>query len=419
MKSITSILNCTDTDPAIVEKNERNLIKLKQLDQALDSQQDKLLKQLDYIKLSLNIQMLRDKNANNPVGLLKDAELINKMRQKLNEMHMYMKNENKAYILKQKQQAEGGEQATGDGAANQAVAVAEPKKVDPMDHLNSLYEKVNNALAALLAHTAAVAHAQAGISAYNYMCYYYQQQQLRLQNKKPGEEIELPKPVVPLKTELEKASTAFSLLKDKISNFFSISKSVMNEDRVKPKPRLEPVKKLIVDYDDDEENSEDDVVEVKKSEEEIKPKTSKISSKLDRFKKRMGSDLDDDDEDEDSDDEINGKSDSNEFVFNDLDKNCDLEIITTSEIRSGQYKKKNYLLPSLKALNFPLKASLEFNMASSQQKQSQIKNKVPDTLIAVEKSKCGLTFLGTPSKFTNSFGQRQNKLNDILFTQKS
>ena len=96
----------------------------------------------------------------------------------------------------------------------------------------------------------------------------------------------------------------------------------------------------------------------------------------------------------------------------DLRRNCDLEIITTSELKhSYQFKKRNYLLPSLKAINFPLKASLnskDFN---------KFLKKQPETLIAAEKSKFGLTFLGNSSRCTNNFGQRQNKLYDILYSQ--
>ncbi len=40
------------------------------------------------------------------------------------------------------------------------------------------------------------------------------------------------------------------------------------------------------------------------------------------------------------------------------ESDSELEIVTTSEVRAGSASHRNYLLPSLKASYFPLKASI-------------------------------------------------------------
>ena len=95
-KSIDSVQVFT-SDKSLMEKNQAKLDKLKQLDKAIGMQQDKLSKQIDYLKLYLNVDALRARN------LMGDAEMIARMTHTLNEMYNYMKNENKTYVLKQKQ----------------------------------------------------------------------------------------------------------------------------------------------------------------------------------------------------------------------------------------------------------------------------------------------------------------------------
>ena len=275
-----------------------------------------------------------------------------------------------------------------------------PDEPSPIDKLNELYEQVNKALSAVLAHTAACAHSSASINAYNYCLYY--QQQLKLNESQPEAEISvedianIKTPVVPLETELRNASSKFSLLKNKISTFFQAT-SKLNEST--PKAKKAGANKLIADYDDEDEDDE----------EEEEAKLNEISLEETRAKMHAKTVppvvvLDDEDSDIDEDDN------DNSILFNDLDKNCDLEIITTSELKQ-QLKKRNYLLPSLKALNFPLKASLNFNNLN------MFIKKTPDTLVAVEKSKSALTFLGNPNRMPHGFGKRQNKLYDILYSQ--
>lgn len=280
-----------------------------------------------------------------------------------------------------------------------------------MIKLNELYDQVNKALTAVLAHTAACAHSSAAINAYNYSIYY--QQQLKLQES-PGkviskEELEqIKSPVVPLVTELKNASSKFSLFKEKISSFFRTTKKITNEKNINTPNTItkkDGLHKLIADYDQD---GDDDDHDKTGDESELKIKQPNLNETKQFISKKASiMNLEDDEEScTDDEDDLGGDS----ILFNDLDKNCDLEIITTSELKMGYYKKRNYLLPSLKAINFPLKASLSFN------DPSRFIKKVPDTLIAVEKSKCGLTFLGNSNKYTNCFGQKQNKLYEILYS---
>ena len=209
---------------------------------------------------------------------------------------------------------------------------------------------------------------------------------------------------------MKNASSKFSLFKERISSFFRTTKKANNEKIVSTpiiSTKKDGLNKLIADYDQDDDEDDD---RNKTSESDIKIKQPNLNETQQLISKKASLiNLEDDDESY-TDDEEDLVGDS--IVFNDLDKNCDLEIITTSELKQfGYYKKRNYLLPSLKAINFPLKASLSFR------DPSRFIKKAPDTLIAVEKSKCGLTFLGNSNKYNNSFGQKQNKLYEILYSQ--
>jgi hypothetical protein len=286
----------------------------------------------------------------------------------------------------------------------------------PMIKLNELYDQVNKSLTAVLAHTAACAHSSAAINAYNYSIYY--QQQLKLQESQASVNVtkealdEIKSPVVPLVTELKNASNKFSLFKEKISSFFRTTKQVTTEKTSTPSnsTKKDGLNKLIADYDDDQENDgDDDDHENNADESDLKIKQPNFNETKQLISKKASIvNLEDDEESyTDDDDDLVGNS----IIFNDLGNNCDLEIITTSELKqSDYYKKRNYLLPSLKAINFPLKASLSFN------DPIRFVKKAPDTLIAVERSKCGLTFLGNSNKYTNSFGQKQNQLHEILYS---
>ncbi|CAF0726541.1 unnamed protein product [Brachionus calyciflorus] len=323
------------------DKNSPNYSKLSQLETALDSQKDKLNKQIEYLKLSLSLQAINKKPNQDPMLRQKAANLTNK----INDLFNYMKNENKNFQL-QKIETER--------------AVESPKKLEDSHEvkINNLYEQLNKSLVAYLAHTAATAHSAAAISAVNYNYYSYYQGQ---SGQEPSEV-----KVVPLKTELENASSIFGILKEKISSFLTLSKKLNEIKKSETKP------KLIADYSDEEEESDLEIIEEKKT--EVK-----------------------ENEEEDSEDDE------------------DLEIVMTSELKSNQIE-RNYLLPSLKASLFPLKASL----MNTENEPENLENE----LIAVEQSKFALTFLANAKTMTNSnsflemnFNKRQNvKLSDILYS---
>lgn len=197
--------------------------------------------------------------------------------------------------------------------------------------------------------------------------------------------------VVPLKTEIEKASSTFAKYRDKISNFFINTKKLEDVLKEKSENKILDIEstglnKLIVDYSENEGESsaEEEVMEVK-VDPEVRRTVLRDTEEVDES----------DDEDEDG-------------LVSDIANLDDIEIITTSELKSNLYKNINYLLPSLKASYFPLKASLDYFDINKV-------NATPEELIAVEKSKCALTFLGTPSKISGGIGQKRVKLADILF----
>lgn len=107
---------CAKSNPNY-EKHERNLEKLSHLNHALDSQRDKLIKQIDYIRLSLNLESLRSRG-----NMLNDAPLISKMAQQLNEMYNYMKNENKVYL--KSQQKQDGDPGASKASDSQSLSVS-------------------------------------------------------------------------------------------------------------------------------------------------------------------------------------------------------------------------------------------------------------------------------------------------------
>jgi len=94
-KSIDSFSSFT-SDKKLLEKNEQMVDKLKQLDKSISLLIQRLVKQMDYLKLSLNLESIKKRN------LMSDSETISRMSHTLGEMFNYMKNENKEYIMKQK-----------------------------------------------------------------------------------------------------------------------------------------------------------------------------------------------------------------------------------------------------------------------------------------------------------------------------
>ncbi len=379
----------------VLEKQYRNLDKLKQLDQLYESQQDKLQKQIEYIRLSLHIESLT--NRPNPALVMQDMPYIQSLSNQLNEMYLYMKNENKLYLKKQQQQQQSTD---GDGSglfvknsSFNSLSMFMDREA-PIKRINSLFEKVNNALAALLAHIAASAHSSAAMYAYNYSYYQYYQQI----NQNGSSDILPPMKPVPLKEDIEKASSAFAKFKSKISTFFLASEKLEKSSKLKNKStKKSDVNKLVADYSDDSNDSlylnEYLDVNEKEVDDEIKlmnlvntlKKSNEIKNQLKNGKKLLNG----------SKKEMNGHDSSD-----DEDEHEDLEIVTTSEIKSGLYDNINYLLPSLKATYFPLMSSLKQN-----------DYKFNNVQIAVEKSSSALTLLGP----NNNNSQRKIKLSDILY----
>lgn len=199
-----------------------------------------------------------------------------------------------------------------------------------------------------------------------YLQSYYTQQQTDKEVDKTvdiAEIAEPTKPVVPLKTELENASSIFAKYKNKISSFFLSTQKV--EETTKKTVESSGLNLLMSNYGDDANVSDTEIVEEIKKPVLVKEAENELSS-----------------EDNDESDE------------------SDIEIVTTSELKQLNVT-RNYLMPSLKASYFPLKASIHQINASNNR-----------SLIAVEKTKSALTFLGNGVAVG-----KQLKLNDILFNK--
>jgi len=375
-QNISALLNSS-----MNEINKTNIDKLRQLEQTYESQMDKLLRQIDYIKLSLHLETIRSRN------LLGDAALISSIASRLNEMYMFMKNENILCLKKHALETSISQQST--------KPQDEPEK-QPTSQLNALFEVVNKSLAALLAHTAAAAHANANVNAYAYAYYYQQQVELQGDTKFPE--------IVPLKTEIEKASNTFAKYKDKISSFFQTSKKLETTISKINKNQMSNLNKLMINYSDNLSESDDDEDTQSQSNPNREDKAADSQKLLTLLKsiKESQSNKPSEKENQNKEDENSDKEDGEE------DDDEELEIITTSELRSQRIK-PNYLMPSLKASYFPLKASLDSNLLISSLPNKQAHNS--NLLIAVEKSKYALTFLGN----SNSTNQKQQKLSNILY----
>jgi hypothetical protein len=267
-----------------------------------------------------------------------------------------------------------------------------------------------NLFSSLLSHIAATAHAAAACAAstHFYATYYQQESKKNSDGMEATNTIELIKmPVVPLKSELEKASSTFASLKSKISNFFLTTKEIEKKKNDQGKnenltastqQRSTCLNSLVSNYDDinEEENNPEEQIkgieQTKKSNEFIE--SSWKLNKQDNFSNKNKIEIDTDDNDAE---ELDEETDDD-----------DLEIVTTSELKATSKMTRNYLFPSLKTNLFPLKASLnELNFTTN----NKCKN-----LIAVEKSKSALTFLGSPSSLMHGIDAKKRlKLSDILY----
>ena len=176
---------------------------------------------------------------------------------------------------------------------------------------------------------------------------------------------------------------------------------------------LTALNKLVPDYDDDDDDDEDDE-DNKKEEENNRPKEDEVQVVVVEqpvvAAKNVNVNTSQQAAAEKSDDEEIEEDDSWET---DLDNRCDLEIVTTSELKSGQSQLgRNFLLTSLKSTYFPLKASLDYSCVLTEKGRSDLKE-----LFGLEKSKGALTFMGpigSISKADSKFSKRAS-LKSILF----
>jgi hypothetical protein len=177
---------------------------------------------------------------------------------------------------------------------------------------------------------------------------------------------------------------------------------------------LTALNKLVPDYDDDDDDEDDE--DNKKEEENNRPKENEVQivvveqPVVAAKNVNVNANTSQQAAAEKSDDEEIEEDDSWET---DLDSRCDLEIVTTSELKSGQSQLgRNFLLPSLKSTYFPLKASLDYSCVLTEKGRSDLKE-----LIGLEKSKGALTFMGpigSISKADSKFSKRAS-LKSILF----
>ena len=445
---------------AAAEARQRaDIDKMRQVAEAYEAQLDKLAKQIEYVKLTLSLDALRNGQQQQQQQQQQqryESPLMTRMLQQLNSMYMYMKSENAEFMRRQQQQQAKDEEKMAREAAEAAAVArakeAEKREAEKAERLKASVEKLTTDMSAVLAHTAARAHLAAAVQLYNYSYYsYYQQQQqqqqlqqqaLEKQQKQqqqqqkkgkkggskssskssavdetalmtktmPMQEMQpammmMPMlPALPSSDELAKASTTFAKYKNKISSFFQQSLDKMHkqeqqeaahEHRKKSKKKKEEAsgllgRKLVANYDDemDTRNTSDDSDDDDNGRDNDETRIAKLLQTLkgggggggvqqEQPQQKKTGDEDDEDDDEDDDE-------------------CDLEIVMTSE-RNAQ---RNYILPSLKAVYFPLKASLAQSDRQQQQQQHQpiaatsMSTTPNGARIAIEKSSKALTFLG-------------------------
>ncbi len=116
--------------------NER-LDKMNQLLNAYDSQQEKLVRQIEYAKLSLNLDALRANSSTNIHLMMSNAPLVDKMAIQLNEMFNYMKSENAKKIIESKliNEAKLNEQSLNTSSSN--------RKYDILVKISKIREKLH------------------------------------------------------------------------------------------------------------------------------------------------------------------------------------------------------------------------------------------------------------------------------------
>lgn len=105
-------------------------------------------------------------------GFNYEVPMIAKITQQLTEMSNFMKQENRLYLKKhQKSAAAAGSNTTE--RETTPPATNQPAPESPTKSLRQTYESLCKSLVAVLAHTAACAHATAAINAYTQAYYAY------------------------------------------------------------------------------------------------------------------------------------------------------------------------------------------------------------------------------------------------------
>lgn len=100
-------------------------------------------------------------------GMNFEMPMIAKLTQQLTEMVNYMKNENRVYLKSQKATQQANEREQTPPPADL------PPPESPTKSLRQTYESLCKSLVAVLAHTAACAHATAAINSYTQAYYAY------------------------------------------------------------------------------------------------------------------------------------------------------------------------------------------------------------------------------------------------------
>ena len=85
------------------EKWSDRIEKLKQFELIYDLQRDKIEKQLEYVKLSMNLENIRSISTNNPSIMMQNKLAIDQMTSQLNDMYTFMKQENKLHLKRQQE----------------------------------------------------------------------------------------------------------------------------------------------------------------------------------------------------------------------------------------------------------------------------------------------------------------------------
>jgi hypothetical protein len=75
---------------------------------------------LEYLRLALSLEVLRNRTAANPALILQNKHAIEQMSAQLNDMYNFMKQENKLHLQKQQEMADAADAAAEEEAARKS-----------------------------------------------------------------------------------------------------------------------------------------------------------------------------------------------------------------------------------------------------------------------------------------------------------